>query len=147
MVENPERIVTISFFVTFWFQGTLKMAKTCFVQFCHYSFVKIVSFHEPLSSPKWSKFKVQDVHMVTKLLNPKQKKAKLLGWALLSQNPTLLLLSTTYTEVSHLLPKPTEKNQLLGPNKRYWSEILGISSTSLNLIFELVLFNLIGSSK
>merc|ERR1712081_89332 len=38
-----------------------------------------------------------------------------------------ILFSTTYTtttttittEVSHLLPRPTEKNQLLGPHKRY----------------------------
>ena len=48
--------------------------------------------------------------------------------------------------VSHLLPRPTEKNQLLGPHKRYWSEILRICSNSPNLIFGLVLVNPIGSS-
>ena len=41
---------------------------------------------------------------------------------------------------------PTENNQLLGPLKRYWAEILGIRSISLNLIFEPVLVNPIGSS-
>ena len=58
-----------------------------------------------------------------KLLNPKQNKSKLLGLALLSQNPTTTTVrystTTTTTEVSHLLPRPTEKNQLLGPHKRY----------------------------
>ena len=49
-------------------------------------------------------------------------------------------------QVSHLLPRPTEKNELLGPHKRYWSEILRISSNSPNLIFGLILVNPIGSS-
>ena len=81
-------------------------------------------------------------------LNPKWNKAKLLGWALLSQNPTssISTSSGSLPTVSHLLPRPTEKNQLLGPHKRYWSEILRISSNSFNLIFELVLVNPIGSS-
>ena len=60
----------------------------------------------------------------------------------------ILLLQYTYTyttEVSHLLPRPTEKNQLLGPQKIYWAEILGISSNSPNLIFWLVLVNPFGS--
>ena len=84
----------------------------------------------------------------TVLLNPKQNKAKLLGWALLSQNPTssISTSSGSLPPVSHLLPRPTEKNQLLGPHKRYWSEILRISSNSPNLIFGLVLVNPIGSS-
>ena len=58
----------------------------------------------------------------------------------------LSLYYSTYTEVSHLLPRPTEKNQLLDPHKRYWAEILGIISNSLNLSFELVLVNPIGTS-
>ena len=50
-----------------------------------------------------------------KLLNPKKNKAKLLGWALLSQNPTTTYTYTTYTEVSHLLPRPTEKKSITRP--------------------------------
>ena len=53
------------------------------------------------------------IHYYVKLLNPKQNKAKLLGWVLLSQNPT-----TTYTyttDVSNLLPRPTEKINYLAP--------------------------------
>ena len=59
-----------------------------------------------------------------------------------------LSLSTLYSlsRDHHLLPRPTERNDLLGPNKRYWAEILGISSKSPNLIFESVLVYLIGSS-
>ena len=57
---------------------------------------------------------------------------------------SLLLLSTTPNV--QFLHWPTEKNQLLGPHKRYWAEILGISLNSLNLIFEPVLVNPIGSS-
>ena len=56
-----------------------------------------------------------------------------------------LSLSTTLCD-SHLLPSPTEKVQLLCPNKRYWAKILGISSNSPNLIFGSVLVNPIGSS-
>ena len=81
-------------------------------------------------------------------LNPKWNKAKLLGFTLLSQNPTssISTSSGSLPPVSHLLPRPTEKNQLLGPHKRYWSEILRICSNSPNLIFGLVLVNPIGSS-
>ena len=50
------------------------------------------------------------------------------------------------TEVSHLLPRPTEKIQFLSPHQRYWAEILRMSSNSPNLIFGLVLVNPIGSS-
>ena len=56
------------------------------------------------------------------------------------------ILSLLFAEVSHLLLRPTEKNQWLGPYERFWAEILGISSTSLNLIFQPVLFNPNGSS-
>ena len=73
--------------------------------------------------------------------DPKSNKAEWLGWALVSQNPLYSLL----TQVSHLLPRPTERIQLLSPHKRYWSEILRISSNSPNLFFGSVLVNLIGS--
>ena len=53
---------------------------------------------------------------------------------------------STSTEVSHILLRPTEKIQLLSPHKKYWAEILGISSTIPNLIFESVLINPIGPS-
>ena len=53
---------------------------------------------------------------------------------------------STSTEVSHILLRPTEKIQLLSPHKKYWAEILGISSTIPNLIFESVLVNPIGPS-
>ena len=53
------------------------------------------------------------------------------------------LSTTPDVQFLHL---PTEKNQLLGPHKWYWAEILGMHSTSLNLIFEPVLVNPIGSS-
>ena len=48
--------------------------------------------------------------------------------------------------VSHLLKRPTEKIQILGSHKKYWAEILGISSNSPNLIFWSLLVNPIGSS-
>ena len=81
-------------------------------------------------------------------LNPKWNKAKLLGFTLLSQNPTssISTSSGSLPPVSHLLPRPTEKNQLFSPHKRYWAEISGISSTSPNLVFGSVLVNLFGSS-
>ena len=57
-------------------------------------------------------------------------------------------LSTPYYYYSRcaVLHWPTEKIQLLGSHKRYWAEILGVCSTSLNLIFEQILLNPIGSS-
>ena len=58
----------------------------------------------------------------------------------------ILLVVQVIPPVSHLLPRPTEKYQLLGPHKKNWPEILRISSTIPNLIFELVLVNPIGSS-
>ena len=53
---------------------------------------------------------------------------------------------STSTEVSHILLRPTENIQLLSPHKKFWAEILGISSTIPNLIFESVLINPIGPS-
>ena len=99
----------------------------------------------PMHTSKWQ---ACTPNLPPKLLNPKQRKAKLLGWAFLSQNPMTMTMNMIWRvpPVSHLLPRPTEKNQLLGPHKRYWSEILRLSSNSLNLIFGLVLINPIGSS-
>ena len=56
-----------------------------------------------------------------KFFNPKQRKAKLLGGALLSQNPTTTNSNTNptntnmVTEDSHLLPRHTEKFNYLAP--------------------------------
>ena len=80
------------------------------------------------------------------LLNTKPKKAEWHGRALSSQNPLCYLRCTAWL-VIHFLPSSTEKNQLFGPNKRDWAEILGIGSSSPNLILDTVLVNPIGSSK
>ena len=49
--------------------------------------------------------------------------------------------STPYSPDVQFLHWPTETIQLLGPHKIYWAEILGVSSTIPNLIFEPVFVN------
>ena len=55
-----------------------------------------------------------------KFLNPKQKKTKLLWWALVSQNPLYLLI---YYQLAIYSPGQQKKNQLLSPHMRYWAGI------------------------